>query len=277
MINIFYLFIISSFLGWFTEVIFSLFRKKMFVNRGFLYGPICPIYGIGVVIIYLFLDYFTDFAVNTSSYITYLAIFIIIAIVTTVLEYITGYTMEKLFHARWWDYSENLFNINGYVCLKFTILWGIGGTLLALLAKFIINMFDISKLGNGLFLNIANIISVLLLIDIVMTIKSLVDFRKLLFEIEKSSRIVEEIKIRFELIKPKFGNYIRIQEIKNKIEEKILSKTTMEIKTAFSSRVRSFYDAINRVSTNRLYRAFPDMKINLRNLEKRFVKYMKIK
>src|SRR5665647_3622094 len=99
MINIFYLFINSSFLGWFTEVIFSLFRKKMFVNRGFLYGPICPIYGIGVVIIYLFLDYFTDFAVNTSSYITYLAIFIIIAIVTKVLEYITGYTMEKLFHA----------------------------------------------------------------------------------------------------------------------------------------------------------------------------------
>lgn len=277
MINIFYLFIISSFLGWITEVIFSLYRKKKFVNRGFLYGPLCPIYGIGVVIIYLSLNYFIDFAGNESSYFNYLSIFSIIAIVTTVLEYITGYTMEKVFSARWWDYSENLFNINGYVCLKFTIFWGFSGTILALLAKYLISLFDISKLGNGIFLNTAYILIFILSIDIILTIKSLVDFRKLLYEIEKSSRIIEEIKIRFESMKPNFGNYIRLQEIKSIIDEKIISKRTKKIKTAISGSINSFYLTLNRISASRLYRAFPDMKINLKNLENRFIEYIKVK
>ena len=104
-----WIFIIYAFIGWCTEVSYAALDTGKFVNRGFLNGPYCPIYGCGVVIVVAIL-----FA---GSF-----------LLTSVLEYITGYILEKVFHNKWWDYSDKPFNIKGYVCLKFSIYWGLACT-----------------------------------------------------------------------------------------------------------------------------------------------------
>ena len=117
----FLLFIIYSFLGWLMEVICKFIELKRFVNRGFLIGPICPIYGYGVLgILFLIGSDTKDF----------LGVFLKSILICSVLEYFTSYLMEKLFKARWWDYSKRKFNINGRICLETMIPFGILGTLI---------------------------------------------------------------------------------------------------------------------------------------------------
>lgn len=115
---IFLLFIIYSFLGWCVEVINFFIDSKKFINRGFLIGPYCPIYGVGLLLIIKFLKEYTD---------SYLVVFVMSMFICMILEYFTSYIMEKLFNARWWDYSYRRFNINGRVCLETTIPFGLGG------------------------------------------------------------------------------------------------------------------------------------------------------
>ena len=111
-----WLFFIYGFLGWCVEVAYCGVENGNFVNRGFLNGPICPIYGVGAVIVILCLTPLQD---NVP------VLFVGSALLTTVLELITGFALDKIFHARWWDYSDKPFNLGGYICLKFSIYWGI--------------------------------------------------------------------------------------------------------------------------------------------------------
>ena len=110
-------FFIYAFLGWVLEVIYATLKTGKFVNRGFLNGPVCPIYGVGMAIAVLLL--------NTLSNKWWL-LFLAGAALATALEFITGFILDKIFKTKWWDYSKEPLNINGYVCLRFTVLWGIG-------------------------------------------------------------------------------------------------------------------------------------------------------
>ena len=108
-------FFIYGFLGWCTEVCFQALSKGKLVNRGFLNGAICPIYGIGVVIVVWVLEPLAPHG---------LILFAGSLILCSILEWITGFVLEKLFHQRWWDYSNEPCNIGGYICLRFSIMWG---------------------------------------------------------------------------------------------------------------------------------------------------------
>ncbi len=130
----FLLFMTYSFLGWCMEVISSLISKKKFINRGFLIGPYCPIYGHGVLCI-LFL-----IGSNTKDV---LAVFLKSILICSILEYVTSYLMEKIFKARWWDYSNKKFNINGRICLETMIPFGILGTL----CFYVINPFILKMIS----------------------------------------------------------------------------------------------------------------------------------
>ena len=112
------LFFTASFLGWCMEVICKLIQFGRFINRGFLIGPWCPIYGFGTVLITLLLSKFTDDP---------LAVFALAMLLCGTLEYLTSYIMEKAFHARWWDYSAKKFNLNGRVCADTLIPFGLLG------------------------------------------------------------------------------------------------------------------------------------------------------
>ncbi len=113
---ILFYFTIYSFLGWCTEVVYAAISTGKFVNRGFLNGPFCPIYGFGVVIIVIFLTPVKD---NPAI------LFSGSVLLTSVLELTTGWVLEKIFHTKWWNYSDLPFNIGGYICLKFSLAWGI--------------------------------------------------------------------------------------------------------------------------------------------------------
>ena len=112
-------FIIYSFIGWIVEVVAKYIDDKKFVNRGFLLGPICPIYGYGVVLIILLIG-------NNNN--DLLSIFLKSIFICSILEYVTSFVMEKLFKARWWDYSQKRFNINGRICLETMLPFGLGAT-----------------------------------------------------------------------------------------------------------------------------------------------------
>ena len=114
------LFFIYSIGGWLMEVIGKLIEKRKFVNRGFLIGPYCPIYGHGAILITILLQKYIDDPI---------ALFIMGVVVCSILEYLTSYFMEKIFHARWWDYSRYKFNINGRICLLYSVFWGLLGIL----------------------------------------------------------------------------------------------------------------------------------------------------
>lgn len=118
--KLFLCFIILSFLGWCLEVLYGRIVLKKFVNRGFLVGPLCPLYGVGGVLLYLLLrGYAKD------------PIMLMLAsmAICSILEYLTSYIMEKIFKTRWWDYSNMKFNINGRICLEMIIPFGLLGLL----------------------------------------------------------------------------------------------------------------------------------------------------
>lgn len=110
------LFFLYAFMGWGCEVAFAACKQGRFVNRGFLNGPVCPIYGFGVIGVVLALR-----PVANSLPLLYLGS----VLLTTAIEFVTGWALERLFHARWWDYSEMPLNIMGYVCMLFSMIWGL--------------------------------------------------------------------------------------------------------------------------------------------------------
>ena len=156
----FLLFIIYSFGGWLIESIGDLIKKKRFVNRGFLLGPYCPIYGIGVVLITLFLSRYTN---------DIIALFFLSMALCGILEYFTSYIMEKIFKARWWDYSTMKFNINGRICLETLVLFGLAGVLILHFSNPVLISF-LSKLPEIFIHVLSSILLALFLVDCIISL-----------------------------------------------------------------------------------------------------------
>lgn len=131
---LFLLFIVYSITGWIIEVIATYPDTKCFVNRGFLIGPYCPIYGNCAIAMIFLLHNVTN----------PILLFVLSILICSVGEYVTSYTMEKIFHARWWDYSKNKFNLNGRICLVNSLAFGVLGFLLI---KFV-NPFVVGLITN---------------------------------------------------------------------------------------------------------------------------------
>lgn len=128
------LFLTYAFLGWCMEVTAKLLQTGKFVNRGFLIGPYCPIYGWGAICITLLLKRYLDDPI---------VLFVMSTLICSIIEYFTSYFMEKKYHARWWDYSNKKFNINGRICLETLIPFGILGVIIMYLTNpFFMNLYD---------------------------------------------------------------------------------------------------------------------------------------
>lgn len=152
---LFLLFITYSFIGWCMEVGCKLVELKKFINKGFLIGPYCPIYGWGCILIILLLNKYTDDP---------LVLFIMAIVICSILEYFTSYFMEKLFKARWWDYSRRKFNINGRICLETMIPFGLLGCLI----MYFVNPFFVSvysKIPSNILIIISSVLFTIFLID----------------------------------------------------------------------------------------------------------------
>ncbi len=121
-------FCLFSFLGWLYECTYCSIKEKHWENRGFLFGPVCPIYGVGVVTC-LVLFGVIPVSVNASgiSEAPVWEIFVICAIGSAIIEYVTSFILEKVFNSRWWDYSAVPLNLNGRICLPATLAFGVAG------------------------------------------------------------------------------------------------------------------------------------------------------
>lgn len=146
-----------------------------FVNRGFLNGPYCPIYGVGVVIVILLV-----FPLRKNMLLLYVAS----VVLTSVLELVTGFALEKIFHYRWWNYSDVPFNIDGYVCLKFSLMWGIACIIVVDVIHPLVDDF-VRWIPHFIGKILLGIMIVMMAIDLVATVETVLKLNSRLEKIDK--------------------------------------------------------------------------------------------
>lgn len=204
-IDILIYFITYSFLGWIMESIFRSVCEKKLINTGFLRGPFCPIYGIGAVIMILFLKNFSN---------NLILLFFISIIVFTIWEYLVGVLLEKLFHTKYWDYSDNKFNFQGRICLMNSIFWGILGVVfIQYIHPFIESIIE--KVDITLLTFIYSIIGIVMLID---AITSIIKVKNIKVTLEKIEELNKEIKEKLKEITEERKTDI-LENIQNLVEQ----------------------------------------------------------
>lgn len=228
--TLFLYFIIYSVIGWIAEMLYCRIFDGRFSDRGFLYGPYCPIYGFGGLIVLILLEPF-----NSDP----MMLFLLAVIFTTILEYITSFAMEKIFNAKWWDYSNMPINLNGRICLLNSILFGIFGVL----ATYFVHPYVqklISIIPESYVPRIINILLIILSIDFAFSLNSIINLRNKLKEIRE------------------IANSVRDRQ-KSKIEDSVYIKQLTSLKSKLALR--------NSFESNRLLKAFPSLKFNNLNDE----------
>lgn len=220
-------FVFYSILGWVYETILCSTLEKRFINRGFLNGPYCPIYGFGALIVILTL----------RSVENVVLLFLMAAVLTSTLEYITSWGMEKLFHARWWDYSHKKWNINGRVCLLGAVAFGV----LSLLIMKVVHPFVFlytQKVPEKVLRYGSFALFALLLSDSLYTILSFLNFDQKLKEFSAElAEFTDQALFRY------------AETLKEKISETELHEKIGGIYERFRSRMNS--------QERRMLRAFP--------------------
>lgn len=197
-IYLFVIFIFYSFTGWLIETCLGVFENKKFINRGFLIGPYCPIYGLGAISLLFVLKRY-----NHDP----LALFVIGTALCSFIEYTTSYLLEKMFKARWWDYSHIPFNINGRICLSYSVLFGFGGLFIM---KFNPSLIEFLK---SIPINIFNIFTIILvilfIIDFIISFKIINKIKLATLEYKKDN--TEEITAKISsIIREKSNQIIRL-------------------------------------------------------------------
>lgn len=172
---LFLMFMIYSIIGWIMETVGMSVYNKHFTLRGFLIGPYCPVYGIGAVTMILFLRRYLDDPIT---------LFFMAIILTSFVEYMTSLLMEKIFNARWWDYSNRKFNINGRICLINSIGFGI----LGLLLLYVIEPFTfelLHKIPQNILMIVSSLLLIIFVIDVIISFN-------LVFKIKNNTRFINK-------------------------------------------------------------------------------------
>lgn len=220
----FLLFLIYSFIGWLIEVIGKLIEKHKFINRGFLIGPICPIYGHGCILMILTLSRYKD---------NPLTLFIYAIFICSLLEYFTSYFMEKIFKARWWDYSTKRFNLNGRICAETMIPFGILGTLVICVInpifEYLLNLFNFETIKIT-----AIVLFTIYIIDYTISLIIMFGFKGTLKTVEKdgTEEITKKVKkilinknVLYKRLVEAFPNFMNPKErlllIKERVEKEL--------------------------------------------------------
>lgn len=241
----FMLFFIYAILGWIIETTLVSIEKRKFVNRGFLIGPYCPIYGFGGLAITILLKNYTKDPI---------VLFLMAVIICGILEYFTSYIMEKIFKARWWDYSAKKYNINGRICLETVVPFGILGCLVMYVLNPITFKY-LNMLSNSMLNIISAICFTIFITDNIVSYNVISSFTKTVKTINagKIKDNTEEItkKVREVLIGKSFFNKRLMEAYPNlqaKIKEKArqIAQKAKEVKTEMSDKVESMKEKITQ-------------------------------
>ncbi|MEJ8729683.1 hypothetical protein WKS99_11615 [Flintibacter sp. HCN-6482] len=177
-----FIFFVYAFLGWCTEVSYAALVTGRFVNRGFLNGPWCPVYGFGVVIVLAFLEPLKS---------NLLLLFLGSVVLTSALEWATGFVLEKIFHQRWWDYSDQPFNLNGYICLRFSIAWGLA-------CLFVVKLLHPSVLlvirlvPRGLGWTLLALLAAVMAVDLAATVRTIAKLNRRLSQLDQLAAKIKD-------------------------------------------------------------------------------------
>ncbi len=240
----FLLFIIYSFGGWLIEEVNCSIREKKIVNRGFLIGPVCPIYGVGAVVMTKFL---------TKYYNDPFVLFCMAIIACGFVEYMTSYIMEKIFKARWWDYSKRKFNLNGRVCAGTILPFGIFG----LIIIYFSNPIFVSWLNglSNMCLNILTfILTVIILADTEISFLLISKVRQKAKDISEANKkdntneITEKVKeeINKEFMGKRLINaFPQLQTFRKKVKE-VANQVVEKQGTAIENKVKKVTEVANK-------------------------------
>lgn len=215
-------FFIYSVLGWICEVVYCSVPKKHFVNRGFLFGPYLPIYGFGATFVIVLLEPFYD---------SWPMVMILSAVITSVLEYITSFLLEKIFKVKLWDYSTYPLNLNGRIC-------ALNSTLFALLSLFIIYVINtpvysfLSSLNPTLVQILSLLVTAVMSADAAVSVNKMSQFQHAMKEIAKARSEAEE---KLKMIKSSLSG----ENLAAALDH--LRKETEERKIAYYRGVRHFF------------------------------------
>ena len=243
-----WIFIIYAFLGWCSEVAFAAVNKGKFVNRGFLNGPVCPIYGVGMLIVVLCLWSLRDRP---------LLLFLGSALLTTALEFVTGFVLERVFHDKWWDYSDMPFNIKGYVCLKFTVLWGLAASfIIGAVHRFVYMLIVKTPFVLGVIL--LAVFSAAFIADFIVTLTALVKLPKKLKAMAEAERALRAVS-------DKIGENISDTTIAAKEKGEALAEENKprleELKAEYEKKKKELSAMLERnFVQRRIFKAFPNLK-----------------
>lgn len=238
---VFLYFISYSFIGWVCETIWCSVGSRHFVNRGFLNGPICPVYGFGALIVLYLLSPFTE---------NFFTLFLAGIVLTSTLEYVTGWLMEKLFHLKLWDYSQRFCNINGRVCLRNSVLFGMMAVALVWgIHPFLAGLVD--KFPPAAVYALSGAWAAVLFSDLAVTVHSALQLNGKLEELHEA---MEELREKTE------AGRMELQElVESKLEQQKARRE--ELTASLAARKERFEQMLgqSRPFQRRLIRAFPNM------------------
>jgi len=209
LVTLLWFFLIYAVMGWCLEVLFAALKTHQFVNRGFLNGPYCPIYGVGVTMIVTLLE-----SVKNNLFLVFIGSVLILSLI----ELITGYLLERLFRQKWWDYSDRKYNLGGYICLKFSLFWGAAILLVVrYVHPWIAEIVENKLIPQGLSLLLVGL--VIVTIDLIITTTSILKVNHWIsmsdFVLSKVSEISENIKTLSE------SSAIRLTQTKDELSSRI--------------------------------------------------------
>lgn len=234
-------FFIYAFIGWVVEISYHAVTKGKFINRGFLAGPYCPIYGFGAISVIYFL---TDIAEKNK-----LVLFLGSMLIATLIEFVAGFLLEKIFHERWWDYSDRKLNIGGYICLEFSVIWGMFCFLLYEavhpLIKRLVGLVPeafIKYMGIGLVIIMA--------LDIIATINTLIGLNKEFKSIDKISRDIKKVSDKIGV-----RVYDKTVQIESRQEELKKKPEFIEIE----NRIKELKERKDQLEEKRILKSFPNL------------------
>ncbi|MGL5434852.1 MAG: putative ABC transporter permease [Lachnospiraceae bacterium] len=221
-------FYIYCFFGWIFESTYVSLKKRKYINRGFLRLPLLPLYGTGAVMML-----WLSLPVQDNLFLLYCSG----VMGATVLEYITGYVMERLFKVRYWDYSNVRWNLHGYVCLSSSLAWGFLTILMTRVLhqpveRFVLNMPAVVEFS------LIGVISCIFMFDCIQSVRAALDLARALESITAVKAELEELHVQLALLKAETGQYL--EEHKKMSQLKVAAyKTASKQKTAlFKSALR---------------------------------------
>ena len=260
-----YWFFLYGCIGWCVEVVYAAVKEHKLVNRGFLCGPICPIYGFGMVGLVYSVQLIP---LPDSGSMSAVSIFFIGMVLTTAIELVGGWVLYKLYHIRWWDYSKMKYNLGGYICPQFSLLWGLGSVLMIKVVHPLL-----ARGSNPMPFRVMLILDIVLLIifvvDVIVSTAAAIGLNKYLSEIDE---LLARLRVTSDKLTTVLGTGAmtadtvldeqKLQLALAKLEGRENAAELRAEATARVAELREKLAAVDRhpLSTRRLLRAFPDMK-----------------